>query len=775
MLESALNYAKRGWYVAPVLPGAKHPYIKWATESTINEDQIRYWWNRNPGSSIAVITGEKSGIVVMDIDPRSGGHESLFEKCAEHGPLPDTLTFKTGGGGTHYVFKHPGYKVKTTSNIFPGMDSKGDGGLIIAPPSPHSSGGFYEVMRDFPIADMPEWWAKEVKDKEPVKGVKVLTTKPFPKEKYLVSDAIPKGDRNDSLYRIACAGRAYGLDRDELYTFLSEVNDMRCNPALKDAELLGIAESAATKEPGFIRAEELDLPVPGLNRPTNYRVCTDGIHYTNTKGETKKTFPIPVAITRRLKNVDTGIEKIELSFYRNNEWFSIIVSRSTAFNNSKIIDLSDQSLPVSSSNVKDLVKYLTAFESANLEMIPEKCVSRLGWVGSDRFLPGLDEGIHLDAPHEYKKGHVRSGGVSEWVENVQPILDFDIARFMLASSFAAPLLKLLKKRSFIVYVYGSSRGGKTASVKTALSVWGDPVATMLQFDSTPNSIMARAAFNSHIPIGIDERQTLVNQAIAERLIYTLANGQPKRKLNKDSTPQSSSSWQTIIITTGEDSLTTDSTREGVYSRSIELFGVPIPDPKIASKMHNRSEEVYGVAGPLFIQHILTIGNLKEELEQIEAFLEDECPENIESHVGSVAIIVLADMYMHHLFFKERKNDSLELGVRILAELQDKESLNEDKRAYNELMSWVAANQNSFNSLSKEVSGWIDGEYIYFYPTVFKKVMKELGFNERKIKRGWADKGLMRTETRGGKLRYSYRVTPSAEGSSRTEMIVVKKE
>lgn len=785
LLDYALYYVSKGWAVFPLSPRSKVPL--WGSngllDATTDTEKVEAWWKENPEYNIGIATGEKSGFVVMDVDPRNGGNETLYEKVIEHGSLPGTIQFRTGGGGRHFLFRYPGYKVKST-NIFPGLDSKGDGGYIVAPPSVHESGRLYEAITlDIVLAEIPDWWSKKVKAPPEKKGARRVIPSSFAIERYLEGEMIREGGRDEQLFICACKMRAEGLEQDQIYTALSEVNTIRCSPPLKEKDILRISKSASKYEPGFIDDDDIDAPVPDLNIPAGYAIKKSGIYFTGPK-DTKKIFPIPLAITRRLINVDTGNEKIEIQFYRNNKWIPIIIPRSTAFNNSKIIDLSDKGLPVSSSNVKDCVRYLTAFEVANLEMKQEKCVSRLGWVGTDKFVPGCDEGIYLDAPQEYTKGYVCSGSVSDWVENVQTILDFDIARFMLASSFAAPLLKLLKKRSFVVYVYGDSRGGKTASVKTALSVWGDPVSTMLQFDSTPNAIVAQAAFINNLPVGIDERQTLKNQDVAEQLIYRLANGQPKRKLNKDSTPQNSSTWQTITITTGEDSLTTDSTREGVYSRSIELSGVPIPDPKIASKMHTHSEEIYGVAGPLFIQHILSTDNLKEEFVEIESFLEDSCPDNIESHVGSVAIIILADMYMHHLFFKDRSNDSLELGKRILGMLQSKEEGNYATRAYELIVSWVSTRRNSFinrngNLLEekakadslKEIYGWIDEEFVYFHKTVFKKMIDELGLNDKSVKQQLGRNGLILTEG-AGKGNRTFEVKKTNPITNKRERVVV---
>ena len=79
----ALYYAKElGWAVLPVSHN-KIPAIKdWPNEASTDEEKIRSWWKENP-YNIGVLTGKRSGIIAMDIDPRNGGMETLYEKILE--------------------------------------------------------------------------------------------------------------------------------------------------------------------------------------------------------------------------------------------------------------------------------------------------------------------------------------------------------------------------------------------------------------------------------------------------------------------------------------------------------------------------------------------------------------------------------------------------------------------------------------------------------------------------------------------------------------------
>jgi putative DNA primase/helicase len=122
-------------------PG-KHPRQAGWREEWVN---VRRWWVGSH-SNIAIATGAVSKIVVLDVDPRHGGDRTLAELEGEHGKLPPTWRFLTGGGGSHLLFRHPGVYVKSGSDVLgAGLDLKGDGGKITAPPSLHISGRRYRI------------------------------------------------------------------------------------------------------------------------------------------------------------------------------------------------------------------------------------------------------------------------------------------------------------------------------------------------------------------------------------------------------------------------------------------------------------------------------------------------------------------------------------------------------------------------------------------------------------------------------------------------------
>lgn len=143
--EIALFYASLGWPVAPISIGTKHPRIpRWQTEASTDPAQITAWWDETPTDGISILTGSRSGIFAVDIDPRHGGDESWDDLIAQHGEAGSTTESLTGGGGRHLIYRIPAGAIITNAsatNLPIGIDIRGEGGQIVAPPTIHPASG----------------------------------------------------------------------------------------------------------------------------------------------------------------------------------------------------------------------------------------------------------------------------------------------------------------------------------------------------------------------------------------------------------------------------------------------------------------------------------------------------------------------------------------------------------------------------------------------------------------------------------------------------------
>ncbi|MBT3038825.1 MAG: bifunctional DNA primase/polymerase [Candidatus Thiodiazotropha sp. (ex Codakia orbicularis)] len=123
-------------------------------KATTDERQIRKWWGKWPNAGVAIATGSKSGVCVVDVDPRNGGNDTLARLSANpvHSHLihrlSTTLQVETGGGGTHfyvdlkdpYIADH--YEIRSGNDrLGSGIDVKSEGGYVVAPPTIHNKSG----------------------------------------------------------------------------------------------------------------------------------------------------------------------------------------------------------------------------------------------------------------------------------------------------------------------------------------------------------------------------------------------------------------------------------------------------------------------------------------------------------------------------------------------------------------------------------------------------------------------------------------------------------
>ncbi len=141
-LRAALWYARppRGWRVFPAKPQGKTPLIKdWPNKASTDPAQIRSWWSQWPNANVAIATGRE--IEVLDVDYSHGGAWSL-RSLREAGDFPETPAVETGNG-CHLYFKPSGEPGRNRAALLPGLDWRGEGGYVIAPPSVHPNGLIY--------------------------------------------------------------------------------------------------------------------------------------------------------------------------------------------------------------------------------------------------------------------------------------------------------------------------------------------------------------------------------------------------------------------------------------------------------------------------------------------------------------------------------------------------------------------------------------------------------------------------------------------------------
>jgi len=242
--QAAFTYLARGWSVIPAQAGEKRPLVRWEDfqHRLPTEDELQKWFARWPDANIAIVTGAVSGLVVLDVDPKHGGEQSLVELERRFGPLPQTITAVTGGGGRHFYFAHPGDEVRNRAGLAPGIDLRGDGGLVVAPPSLHPSGRHYAWMAGcdpatLPPSAMPPWLLVLARGQTPHLG------HPIGHWRALVRNGVDEGTRNTTIASLTGHLLWHGVDPEVLLELLLCWNRVRCHPPLSDDEVVRTVES----------------------------------------------------------------------------------------------------------------------------------------------------------------------------------------------------------------------------------------------------------------------------------------------------------------------------------------------------------------------------------------------------------------------------------------------------------------------------------------------------------------------------------------------------
>ena len=460
--------------------------------------------------------------------------------------------------------------------------------------------------------------------------------------------------------------------------FIGEVYTWSCRQyGVKDPSELYLkegAEKAAEKVQKAIgRAQRLDLDdlsdaIPeaikgapmNLRQPEGWIYSEKGISHIDEK----KAIPTvvcrtPIILTKRLKSMETGEEKIEIAFKRDGQWSRAIFPRSTVFTSRSITALADLGCTVTSENAKQVVSFLAALEGENIDIIQKAdSTSTFGWQTRGRFLPGHGDDIVLDIEpslRSWAAAYHASGTFGGWVDTMRPHRSRDKFRFILAASFAAPLLRIIQQRIFFVYNWGGSKGGKTAALKAALSAWGDPERLMVNFNATQVALERMAGFYNDLPLGIDERQLAgQKQENLEKIVYMIASGTGRARGSKGGGLQTLNTWRTVAIATGEEPLSTDTTQTGVSTRVLEVYGGPFDDEKSASLMHQQAPANCGWAGPEYIRRLLGTDerDIASQYEKMVGEVYAAAGGASGAHIAGISAVALADAVIDTWIFSE---------------------------------------------------------------------------------------------------------------------------
>jgi len=251
LVNAALRYAELGYRVFPCVPGAKIPLTGHGFhDASTDLQQIESWWAQHPEANVGIRT---EGLVVIDVD--GAGNAWLTNNTERVLSLAAVPTSQTPRGGQHFFFRQPAGKNwrNTIGRLAPNVDTRANGGYIIATPSVGAEGNTYRWFSgrelNVPLeqlAEPPAWLVEEL---DLLSNRSAATNSNIPPRAALNSNPIPTGQRNGTLARLGGNMRRVGMTQAEIAAALHQVNSDRCTPPLEEDEVELIATSVARYEP----------------------------------------------------------------------------------------------------------------------------------------------------------------------------------------------------------------------------------------------------------------------------------------------------------------------------------------------------------------------------------------------------------------------------------------------------------------------------------------------------------------------------------------------
>lgn len=447
----------------------------------------------------------------------------------------------------------------------------------------------------------------------------------------------------------------------------------------------------------------------------------------------------PILITKKFVNIDSGFEKVQLSFRGACGWKDIIVDKEIISNSNKIVSLSKHGVSVTTETAKHLVSYLSEIDNMNHDLIPiQQSTTRMGWIG-DNFVPYYGN-VTFDGSSDFRNLYdciEEHGDYDKWLEvakearnmgRIEPII-------YLAASFASVLLKPIGALPFIVNLYSETGKGKTVALMLAGSVWGNPEIGeyLTDPDASRTALEVRDGILNNLPLMLDDLSKIQEKEgnRFSEIIYMFTNGKGRDRSNQNLTLNQQYTWRNTVLTGLERPLISENMKGGAINRIID---VPMEDGAIYNRETGRAtantlKENYGFAGKIFIDEIQKIGF--DKIGEMQKWFEDKLAEvnnkkgisNADKQLSSMAMLLVADRLAENIIFK----DNIKLNIERCAELlNDKSEVSENERAYKYILDEIQININKFEpdergNYKGECWGKKEKGYYFIIGNVLKKM------------------------------------------------------
>ena len=490
--------------------------------------------------------------------------------------------------------------------------------------------------------------------------------------------------------------------------------------------------------------------------------------------------PHPIFPVRILKDIDTGMEKVQIAFKRKGEWNSdIILDRQDIATTKGIIKLSNYGILVNDSNAGYLVKFFCDIEKYNEDNIPVTYAT--GTLGYSKygFIPYTSDVVYNCNNQENKRRfdlYTEHGDFETWKQMQIKVFNYTIPKIMVAAAYSSLLIEKLGINPFGVHIWGETGLGKSVVLLTSASVYGYPDiknGIVYTGNATANGLEPRLAFNKNCAFYLDELSMLSPKQIDD-MIYLIMQGQGKARMDKNGNTKHTYYWNLVSISNAEMPITNDMSKGGTYNRILQIGA----QERIFGDMNLNDiaetfKQNYGFGAKLFIQ-LLDDPKIQEEIATLKKHYYDAIIDRTEDKQANAGACILTAYEIARKYIYE--TDTQLTVDEIKQYLHTSQEISQVMRAYDRLGDWIDANHKMFDDsdIGSYQTKWgtvsyIDGKtLINIYPFKFTEFCNDIAhINEKQFLTGLRQHDLI--DTNKDEFKNNVRV----EGKV-TRMITVKK-
>lgn len=390
-------------------------------------------------------------------------------------------------------------------------------------------------------------------------------------------------------------------------------------------------------------------------QPIGFRV-DENIGVTKLKDDDE--IPIcrtPIVTSKVYNDYETGKEKVELSWQNRGRTKKEVFDREVISDSRQIIGLSSYGIDINSVNNRDMIAYFQNFESENLNQIEYmESHTRMGWLDNScqEFVPYSSSIEYTPESNRInKKDFQASGDKEEYIENLKQLRQDKGIHALNGLAFVPPLLKVINGRRFLLHLRAFTESGKTALAALNASVYAKPENTMVNFNTTINGLEASLSEFNDLPVIIDELQVMTNKHNLENMIYMFSTGQGKSRANKKGGTRKLNRWETVGLTTGEESILEYVVNPGAQTRVLQIQYPPFSSQQeTASWIHQWTAENFGHLGQDWIETVKEFKDVEKEeniASKFQEFLEEAKKHEftVETHRQAVAMVATANYFV----------------------------------------------------------------------------------------------------------------------------------